>query len=91
MIDQSNEAAVRARAYELWEMSDQSPGQHEEHWRQAERELDGDVQTENVTKISSQHDDGVSELPAQDDNPPILHHVPEPAPGQATEHGAGRR
>ena len=80
MIEQSNEAAVRARAYELWEMSDQTPGQHEEHWRQAEREL-GSAR-EAKTDMGSQHSDGVSELAAQDDDATTLHRVPEPGPGR---------
>lgn len=81
MVDQSNEAAVRARAYELWEMSDRSPGQHEEHWRRAERELNGSAH-ETETGRNFQHSDGVSELPAQDDEISTLHRVPEPGPGR---------
>jgi hypothetical protein len=30
---------IRARAYEIWEISGRPVGQHREHWLQAEREL----------------------------------------------------
>lgn len=33
------EAAVKARAYELWERAGRPEGRHAEHWAQAEREL----------------------------------------------------
>lgn len=75
MNDQSNEAAIRTRAYELWEMSNRTPGKHEEHWHQAERELHGSAQG-NGTDTASQHSDAVSELPAQDGEPKIVHLVP---------------
>ena len=38
-MDHSKEAAVRARAYQLWEESGHADGSQEAHWRQAEREV----------------------------------------------------
>ena len=35
----SNDAAIRARAYQLWEESGYADGSQDAHWRQAEREL----------------------------------------------------
>ena len=72
------EEAIKARAYQHWAESGYAHGHDGEHWQQAERELNGVVQTENVTEVGSQHNDGVSELPAQDGEPMILHRVPEP-------------
>ena len=69
--------AIAARAYELWVESGYVHGHDREHWRQAQRELAGTVQSEHVTKVKPRHDDGVSPLPAQDDDPVILHRVPE--------------
>lgn len=80
-MDQTNEAAIRARAYEIWERSDRTPGKHDEHWRQAERELH-EAGRKTGTDTGSQHSDGISELPAQDDEAPPLHRVPEPGPGR---------
>ena len=37
---QDREAAISARAHQLWEESGHAHGQHEQHWRQAEREYD---------------------------------------------------
>lgn len=85
------EEAIKARAYQLWVESGYAHGHDGEHWHQAERELNGVVQTENITEVGPQHDDSVSELPAQDDGPPILDRVPEPAPGRSTEMGSERR
>ena len=33
--------AIAARAYELWERAGRPRGQHEAHWRQAEKEIGG--------------------------------------------------
>lgn len=76
------EEATAARAYELWVESGSAHGHDKEHWKQAERELGGVVQSENVTEVNPRHDDGVSELPAQEHDPVILHRVPEPGPGR---------
>ena len=38
-MDHSREAAVRARAYQLWVESDYADGYQDQHWRQAEREI----------------------------------------------------
>ncbi len=38
-MDHSNEAAVRARAYQLWVESGYADGYQDQHWRQAEREI----------------------------------------------------
>ena len=39
-MDHSKEAAVRARAYQLWVESGYADGYQDQHWRQAEREFD---------------------------------------------------
>ena len=39
MADHRDEAAVRARAYQLWEESGYADGSQDAHWRQAEREV----------------------------------------------------
>ena len=74
MIDGTNEAAVRARAYQLWEESGGEHGKHEEHWRQAEAECGGSVAnavsaTDGFADTSAEaerHVDGISPYPAQD-------------------------
>ena len=38
MVDRRDEAAIRARAYQLWEESGRADGSQDQHWRQAERE-----------------------------------------------------
>ena len=38
-MDHSNEAAIRARAYQLWVESGYADGYQDQHWRQAEREI----------------------------------------------------
>lgn len=38
-MDHSNEAAIRARAYQLWVESGHADGSQDQHWRQAEREI----------------------------------------------------
>lgn len=35
----TNDAAIRARAYQLWEESGYADGSQDAHWRQAEREV----------------------------------------------------
>jgi len=37
--EKADEAAIRRRAYELWEEEGYPQGGHERHWAQAEREL----------------------------------------------------
>ena len=39
MADHSNDAAIRARAYQLWVESGYADGYQDAHWRQAEREI----------------------------------------------------
>ena len=85
------EEAIKARAYQLWAENGYAHGHDKEHWQQAEREMAGVVQTENVTEVGSQHQDGISDLPTQEDEPKILHQVPEPASGQSAERGVKRR
>ena len=74
MIDQSNEAAIRARAYQLWEEGGRADGSQHQHWRQAEAEysaaagktvLTADELTD-VSAKAERHEDGISPLPAQD-------------------------
>lgn len=38
-MDNRDEAAVRARAYQLWVESGYADGYQDQHWRQAEREV----------------------------------------------------
>ena len=76
------EEAIKARAYQLWVDSGHTHGHDKEHWQQAERELNGVVQTENITEVRPQHDESASE--GQDGAAPIIHRVPEPAPGRST-------
>ena len=38
-MDNRDEAAVRARAYQLWVESGYADGYQDQHWRQAEREI----------------------------------------------------
>ena len=35
--------AISRRAYQLWQQSGEEHGRHEEHWRQASREIAGDA------------------------------------------------
>ena len=74
MIDGTNEATVRARAYQLWEESGGGHGNHDEHWRRAEAECGGSLMSaapaadglaDNSVK-AERHVDGISPLPAQD-------------------------
>lgn len=37
---QDRESAIRARAYDLWEKDGSTHGRHQDHWHQAEREID---------------------------------------------------
>ena len=39
-MKQDREAAISARAHQLWEESGHAHGQHDDHWRKAEREYD---------------------------------------------------
>ncbi len=55
-MDHSREAAVRARAYQLWVESDYADGYQDQHWRQAEREI--------LEQSAGRHDD-----PAPDQQP----------------------
>ncbi|WP_165361156.1 DUF2934 domain-containing protein [Lichenibacterium ramalinae] len=38
-MNHSNDAAIRARAYQLWQESGYADGSQDAHWRQAEREV----------------------------------------------------
>ena len=44
-MNTSNDAAIRARAYQLWEESGYADGSQDAHWRQAEREIAARAQT----------------------------------------------
>ena len=70
--------AIKARAYQLWMEGGCAHGHDEEHWHQAERELGGVVQTKDVTEMRRPDDDGVDGSAARDDDPTVLHRVPEP-------------
>ena len=81
MGSEQNEA-TKARAYQFWVESGYAHGHDKEHWRQAERELGGVVQTENVTKGGHHVDDSPGKASGQNDDPTITHRVPEPGPGR---------
>lgn len=36
------EERIRRRAYEIWEREGRPDGEHERHWQQAEKELEGE-------------------------------------------------
>ena len=74
-MDHSKEAAIRARAYQLWVESGYAEGYHELHWRQAEREVaarEGAGSTDDEPPSSpgriagqpSHHTDGLSPFPS---------------------------
>lgn len=83
-MDHSKEAAVRARAYQLWVESGYADGYQDQHWRQAEREVaekDGDgadgtggaVQAPQPPSAGAgRHSDGMSRHPS----------VLDPGPGR---------
>ena len=68
--------AIAARAYELWMEGDYQRGQDAEHWLRAERELAGVAASESVTGVDQRHGDRPQGLTAQNDEPGILHRVP---------------
>ena len=39
-MESDRHKAIEARAYQIWEESGQAHGMHDEHWRQAEQEVD---------------------------------------------------
>ena len=74
-MDHGDDEAVRARAYQLWEEGGRAHGQHEAHWRQAEQDVgaaDAPPTMPGDGGAAEPHVDGVSPLPAQDqdDVPP---------------------
>ena len=81
-MDHSKDAAIRARAYQLWVESGYAEGYHELHWRQAEREVAerGDADPEGAEPSPARnaeepvrHTDGLSTFPS----------VLDPGPGKA--------
>lgn len=40
IMDERRETKIRERAYSLWQDNGAQHGRHEEHWAQAEREID---------------------------------------------------
>lgn len=38
----SKEERIRRRAYEIWDREGRPDGEHERHWQQAEKELEGE-------------------------------------------------
>ncbi|UFS85166.1 MULTISPECIES: DUF2934 domain-containing protein [Rhizobium] len=59
---------IRRRAYELWEREGSPPGQHDDHWLQAEREIldgndelktDDDSDLDTMLESARQHSDAV--------------------------------
>ena len=73
-MDHSKEAAVRARAYQLWVESGYADGYQDQHWRQAEREIaergtGGDETAaapagQRLQDEPGRHSDGVSRHPS---------------------------
>jgi hypothetical protein len=43
MADDDRTDRIRSRAYALWEADERRHGRHDDHWRQAEAEIDGTV------------------------------------------------
>ena len=41
-MDRDRESRIRQRAYTLWEEAGHPDGEHDAHWRQAEREIEKD-------------------------------------------------
>ena len=76
MADHSNDAAIRARAYQLWVESGYADGYQDAHWRQAEREVaekaqgteprpdEGAAAQAAVTPEGGRHVDGMSRHPS---------------------------
>ncbi|WP_275786432.1 DUF2934 domain-containing protein [Pararhizobium gei] len=48
------EKQIRERAYSLWERGEGVHGRHEDHWRQAERELTGHSRDNGAGTVSPQ-------------------------------------
>ena len=73
-MDHSKEAAVRARAFQLWVESGYADGYQDHHWRQAEREIaerekgngEGAVAPagQQIQDDPGRHSDGVSPHPS---------------------------
>jgi hypothetical protein len=72
MAENSKEAAVRARAYQLWEESGRADGSQDAHWRQAEREIaerngqpaPADPAPARSGSATGSHSDGMSRHPS---------------------------
>ena len=80
-MDHSKEAAVRARAYQLWVESDYADGYQDQHWRQAEREIAEQSAAPDATATPGEqrapwrpqaHSDGMSTYPSVIDPGPSL-------------------
>ena len=68
-MDHGDEDAIRARAFQLWEEGGRVHGQHEAHWRRAEQEYGvAPPAGRDVEETAAPHVDGVSTLPAQDED-----------------------
>ena len=83
MADDWNEV-IAARAYELWVESGYEHGHDKDHWRQAERELAGSVQTESITNTAHRPEANEIGLPLHDD-PWIPQYAPEPSHGRRSD------
>jgi hypothetical protein len=63
MID---EAKIRERAYELWELHGQQEGMEAEHWRQAIAQLEAEKKTaecSTLDSVSSSGQSGIAQMP----------------------------
>ena len=67
-MDHVREAAIRARAHQLWIESGYADGQQDKHWRQAEREVLGKERLDERTA-----DDGVAGPPRREDGASAPH------------------
>ena len=47
-VFEDRDARVRERAYRIWEEEGAPDGRDQEHWRQAEREIDGEALSPNL-------------------------------------------
>ena len=64
MIDR--EHLVKERAYSLWETEGNPDGRHEDHWIQAEREIDGESTGSLATDTTRPPEIGLEPIPLPD-------------------------
>jgi hypothetical protein len=88
-MDLRREAAIRARAHQLWVQSGYADGYQDQHWRQAEREISAQSAVKEKMAMSAEqrapwrprhHSDGMSLHPS----------VIDPGPRAGTRKAAAR-